>query len=88
MWQLMRAGYRLVGFVHDEFLIELPAGSDYTAAAEEIDRICCEAMSEFTPGVSISTEYALSDRWSKAAELVTDDGKLQVWSSSALQGGP
>ena len=32
-------------------------------------------------GVPIETEYAVADRWSKAATVVRDDdGKLRVWS--------
>jgi len=75
----MRAGYRVIAFVHDEFLIELPANADHTAAAREIERICCATMSEFTPGVEIATEYTLSDCWSKHAEAVYENDVMQVW---------
>ena len=85
LWALMRAGYRLIGFVHDEFMIELKIGTDYTAAANDIERICCQTMAEFTPGVKISTEYALADRWSKEAKTLVEDGELQVWSPSQTQ---
>ena len=81
LWRLMRAGYRVVAFIHDEFLIELPADQDNIQAARDIERICCETMAEFTPGVKIATEYALADRWSKSAEKVTEDGKLRIWSA-------
>ena len=63
----MRAGYRVIAFVHDEFLIELQANEDNTAAARDIERICCETMAEFRPGVKIATEYTLSGCWSKGA---------------------
>ena len=79
LWRLMRAGYRVIAFVHDEFLIELPANTDHTAAAREIERICCATMAEFTPGVEIAAEYTLSDCWSKQAEAVYENGVLQVW---------
>ena len=75
----MRARYRVIAFVHDEFLIELPANTDHTAAAREIERICCATMAEFTPGVEIAAEYTLSDCWSKQAEAVYEKGVLQVW---------
>ena len=67
MYALLRAGYRLTAFVHDEFHIELPVGCDYDAAAKDIDGICCRTMEELTMGVPIETEYAVADRWSKAA---------------------
>ena len=79
LWRLMRARYRVIAFVHDEFLIELPANTDHTAAAREIERICCATMAEFTPGVEIAAEYTLSDCWSKQAEAVYEKGVLQVW---------
>ena len=81
MYRLIRRGYRLTATVHDELHVELPIGSDYDAAAEEINRICCESMAELTCGVPVECEYTLSDRWSKAAELVRDgSGRIAVWS--------
>ncbi len=80
MYALLRAGYTLTAFVHDEFHVELSVDSDYDAAAKDIDGICCRTMEELTLGVPIETEYALADRWSKAAVEVRDDnGKLCVW---------
>jgi hypothetical protein len=77
---LYRAGFRVVAFVHDEFLIELPKQSDHTKEATRIDRILCEAMEELTGSVPISCEYALMDRWYKEAEAEFDAcGKLQRW---------
>ena len=78
----MRAGFRVIAFVHDEFLIELPDGVDFTARANQIEEICCKTMEQFTPGVEITAEYALADRWSKDAERVERDGKLVAWHPS------
>ena len=86
LWRLMRAGYRVVAFIHDEFLIELPTDQDNTQAAADIERICCQAMAEFTPGVKIATEYTLADRWSKSAERVIKDGQLRMWSPEEHHG--
>jgi hypothetical protein len=61
-------------------MIELKIGTNHMAAANDIERICCQTMAEFTPGVKISTEYALADRWSKGAKTLLKDGELQVWS--------
>lgn len=82
LWNLMRAGYRVVGFIHDEFLIELPIADDYSKDAAKIDKICCETMQEFTPGVAIACEYAVATVWSKKATAVWEDGKLKAWSPS------
>jgi hypothetical protein len=80
LWGLYRAGFRAVAFVHDEVLIELPIDADHTEAAKRIDRILCETMEELTGSIPVACEFALSDRWYKAAEAVFDaKGKLQRW---------
>jgi DNA polymerase I-like protein with 3'-5' exonuclease and polymerase domains len=80
LWGLYRAGFRAVAFVHDEVLIELPIDADHTEQARRIDRILCETMEELTGSVPVACEFALSDRWYKAAEAVFDaKGKLQRW---------
>ena len=80
LWNLFRSGFRVVAFIHDEFLIELPVDSDHTQAAKRVDRILCESMEQLTGTIPIVTEFALSDRWYKAAEAVFDDqGRLQLW---------
>ena len=80
LWRLMRAGYRVVGFVHDEFLIELSISDDYSRDAADIEQICCETMQKFTPGVQIACEYTVSTVWSKKAEQIWKKGKLRAWS--------
>ena len=49
-------------------------------AAKRIDRILCETMEELTGSVPVACEFALADRWYKAAEAVFDaKGQLQRW---------
>jgi hypothetical protein len=80
LWQLTQAGYRVVAFIHDEFIIELNRLDDIDAAAQDIPRICSEAMQPFVPGIPVPTEFALTERWHKGAEAVFNDaGQLQVW---------
>jgi DNA polymerase I-like protein with 3'-5' exonuclease and polymerase domains len=86
MYALLRAGYRLTAFVHDEFHVELPIGCNYTAEAERINEICCRTMEELTLGVPIECEYALANHWSKAVtELRDEHGHLLVWSAPAVK---
>jgi hypothetical protein len=80
LWNLFRSGFRVVAFIHDEFLIELPVDSDHTEEASRIDRILCESMERLSGSVPICCEYALSERWYKEAEAVFDDRKkLRLW---------
>ena len=80
LWELTKAGYRVVAFIHDEFIIELKRLDDIERAAADIPRICTEAMQPFVPGIPVPCEYALAERWYKQAESVFNDaGQLQVW---------
>lgn len=80
MWELLKAGYTLIGFVHDEFIIELSKLANINAAAADIDRICCESMQQLVGDIPVTCEYALAERWYKSAVAVYDDqGLLQPW---------
>jgi hypothetical protein len=80
LWALIRAGYRVVAFVHDEFLIELPEDADHTAEARRVEEIMNRGMEDVTGDVPVACEYALARRWSKRAKAVFDDnGRLLPW---------
>ena len=80
MWELLKAGYDVQGFVHDEFIIQVGSLMACKQTAEDIDRICCESMAKVCGTVPIECEYALTYRWLKDAEAVYDEhGELQVW---------
>ena len=65
LWQLYRAGYRIVNFVHDEAVIEVPAGPEADEHASRIRQIMIDAMKEVVPDIAVDVEIAVSDRWSK-----------------------
>jgi DNA polymerase I-like protein with 3'-5' exonuclease and polymerase domains len=80
LWNLTKAGYRVVAFIHDEFIIELSVLDYIDDAVADISRICSESMQPFVPGIPVPCEYALMERWHKGAEAVFDEaGSLQVW---------
>lgn len=77
LFRLLRADFQVCGFIHDEMLILIPDGTDYTAATEQVQRILEEAMHEFCPAIPIATEFLLADRWYKDAEQPrSPQGKL------------
>jgi hypothetical protein len=77
LFELIRAQYRVVAFVHDEFGIELPAGADHATEAKRIEEIVCNAMSVvINHTVPVRAEYTLSTCWSKKAKAKLVDGKL------------
>jgi hypothetical protein len=81
LWRLWRAGYRLVNFIHDEMLVEVPAHSNLKCHAENIRRLMIEGMQAVVPDVRVDVSYAASERWYKDAEPVFDKTgrKLLLW---------
>lgn len=80
MWELLKAGYRIAAFIHDEFAIQLSKLDDCTSAAEDIESICIESMQRLTGDIPITTEYALTYRWHKdATACFSDEGQLVEW---------
>ena len=80
MWDLTRAGYRIVAFIHDEFLIEVSDQADFDHLAADVSRICTAAMQPLVPGIPVPCEYALMQCWSKQATECRDlRGKLIPW---------
>ena len=83
LWRLMREGYRIVGFVHDEVLIELPDEGGYVSLdlVERAVAILCEEMaSVLVGGIPVGCEATLSTCWSKDAVPIVRDGRMFPWS--------
>lgn len=57
LYELIRAGFRVIAFVHDEVLIELPEADDYRPQAERLAGIMISAMKRICPDVEIRVEY-------------------------------
>lgn len=51
---------RVVGFIHDEFIIEIQKDKDDIASILEI---ICESMEEVVRGIPISCEFITSSCW-------------------------
>ena len=87
LWHVWRAGYRVVNFIHDELLVEVPAGGDLGAEAERVKSLMIDGMTAVLPDMTVRVEYAASDCWSKAATAVFDDaGRLRVWRPAPTDG--
>jgi DNA polymerase I-like protein with 3'-5' exonuclease and polymerase domains len=80
LWMLLRAGYRITAFVHDEVVIELPVSLDYASEARSVERILCDAMTDtLQSDIPVTVEYSVARRWYKQAEAVWKDGRLVPW---------
>jgi len=91
MWLLARACYgddrdlagcRPVAFLHDEFILEVPAHRERAhRASERVQALMVEGMQRFVPDVPVKAEPTLMARWYKEAEPVWGaDGFLELWS--------
>src|ERR1700722_11162865 len=50
LWDLLDAGVRIVGFIHDEVLVELPDQGGYVdmEVCERVKQVVCQAMARVT----------------------------------------
>jgi hypothetical protein len=82
LFDLVEEGFRVVAFVHDEVLVELPDEGGYVSEDKfrRIEDIMCRAMEQVLVGsIPVGCESALSARWNKKAKLVVKDGKVCPW---------
>jgi hypothetical protein len=79
---LAKSGARMINFVHDEFLVEVPLAW-VTEVAAQLETIMAEAPRPFLPDVKIASEAVAMMRWSKNAERVERDGQLIPWDLAA-----
>ena len=74
-------GSRPVLFIHDEFILEVPAHRERAhRASERLCKLMIDGMQQFTPDVPVKVEPTLMRRWYKEAGPVWGkDGVLEVW---------
>lgn len=82
MWEIIKACYyskrsalfgsRLVAFVHDEFLLEVPEQGAHESLLE-MRALMISGMSKFVPDVRTDVDIRLSWRWDKSAKEKRDE---------------
>ena len=73
-------GSRPVVFVHDEVLVETPAGDGASDAADRLGELMVKGMEKWVKRVPVSAEAYLMNRWEKDARPVRrPDGRLVAW---------
>lgn len=86
MWELYKAGYRTVNFVHDEAIVELPNDHTLQHHVKEVDRILLESMGRVIRHVRLGVGGALMDRWIKGAGAVFDrSGTMLVYTEGCME---
>ncbi len=73
-------GSRIVAFIHDEIIAEVPEATCHEAA-NELSIIMCKGANEFVPDYPVKAPPLVMRYWSKDAKAVYDtNGKLIPWS--------
>ncbi len=63
LYRLIKNGYKVVNFIHDEFLIEVSQSSNIHEEGEKIKDIVIKGMKTVIPDVRINAELKISDCW-------------------------
>ena len=66
LWGLMRAGYTIVNFIHDEVIIEVAEDGNLPAKIADIERLMIAGMHEVVPGANVRVETSVRRSFSKA----------------------
>lgn len=70
---LIRAGHKVVNFIHDEVLVEVDLDQDNRPVDADIARIMEESMKVFVPDVQVKTEGEYMVNWAKSGTHLLDD---------------
>jgi len=75
LFRVMRRGYQVCGFIHDEMLVLIPDGADYDKVIARIAEDLSDAMKEFTPDIPVEATSFLADRWYKDVDEQPRDSR-------------
>lgn len=85
LYELVKARYRVVNFIHDEYLIELPIESDLRESQHKVKQILISSMKKFCPDLEISVESQWMINWRKnGTHYLSDEGLLVEIQNSSL----
>jgi DNA polymerase I-like protein with 3'-5' exonuclease and polymerase domains len=66
LWSLMRAGYTIVNFIHDEVICEVPEDEHLPAKIADIERLMIAGMQTVVPRANVRVETTVRRSFSKA----------------------
>lgn len=76
MFELLRLGFKVVGFVHDEVMIEVSKDEDIDQVYKDVDQIMCQTMDDLCPDIPIVCEGLVADCWGKVDQEYDEDGRI------------
>jgi len=69
LWDLWQAGYKIVNFIHDEIICEVPDDENLQYRVAEIERLMVEGMQKVVPGANVRGEPEVRRSFSKADRI-------------------
>lgn len=66
LWALWRSGHRIVNFVHDQFLIEVPEDADLKEVRRSVEATMLCGMREVVPDIEVRASLRYCRNWGKA----------------------
>jgi hypothetical protein len=60
LWNVWRAGYKIVAFVHDQLVVESPADDKVKDRVADVERLMKEGMAQVVPGMLVKVETVLT----------------------------
>ncbi len=77
LWNLFRAGHRIVAFIHDQAVVECREADDLTARVAEIEELMIAGMQEVIPEMLIRVESTVSRSLDKRDVFELDRAALR-----------
>lgn len=66
LWGLMRAGHKVVNFIHDEVIVEVPEDDMLPSKVADIERLMIAGMQTVVPGANVRIETSVRRSFSKS----------------------
>jgi hypothetical protein len=60
LWNVWRAGYKVVDFVHDQLVVECPADDRVKGRVADVERLMKEGMAQVVPGMLVKVETVVT----------------------------
>ena len=73
LFELLKEGFSIVGFIHDEILLELLSCGQEISNAKRAAQAMVRGMAEVHPSVRIGVEWSLSADWSKENPIASGE---------------
>jgi DNA polymerase I-like protein with 3'-5' exonuclease and polymerase domains len=84
LWRMNMEQFRIVNFIHDEIITEIPLGTldEMAASVSKQEELMVDAMREVCPDVRIACGSSLMDRWLKTDGKQDEHGRWLIVTES------